>query len=138
MKYRRNAARLRFIVRPNTYYGDSKIVPIPDESNAGEVMPSVHIELANVGTYPTTILNIWSEQKLDGGWSMGNSGTIFVPHSGKVLPYMIGVGDIWSCRADQAGLLTRPGKMPLQIFVAVSHLDKPLVKDVVFTRGEQS
>ena len=137
VKWRRNVARLRFIVRPNTYYHDSKTVPIPgDPSGGAEVQPSVHIELANIGTYPTTILSIWSEQKMDSGGTFGSSGSVFTVHFGKSLPYMIGVGDIWSCRADQAAL--RQGKAPVQIFISVSHRVKPLVKEVIFKEGEQS
>ena len=136
IKWRRNIARLRFIVRPDTFYDDSKAIPIPGDPNGGsELQPSIHIELANVGTYPTTILKVWSEQKMDGGGTMGSSGAIFTPHFGKSVPYMIGVGDIWSCRADQAALKHK-GKAPVQIFISVSHLAKPLVKDVIFkSRG---
>lgn len=138
MKWRRNAARLRFIVRPDTYYHDSTAVAIPGaDTSGGELLPSVHVELANIGTYPTTILNVWWEQKMDAGGTFGSSGSIVAPHFGKTLPYMISVGDVWSCRIDQQSLIRNKWKAPVQIFIAVSHLEKPLVKNVVFKKGEQ-
>jgi len=135
VKWRRNAARLKFMVRADTYYHDSKAVPIlGDPNGAAELQPSIHIELANIGIYPTTILSVWAEQKLDIGGTFSSSGSVFQVHFGKNLPYMIGVGDIWSCRVDQASL-RRQGKAPIQIFISVSHLAKPLVKEVIFKTG---
>lgn len=136
IKWWRNSTRLRFIVRPDTYYQDSETVPLPGEPKGGGwVKPSIHIELNNIGIYPTTILSVWAERKLDQGGTVGDSGPAFTMHFGKTLPYMIGVGDIWSCRIDQARLTKIASKAPLKIYVAVSHLEKPLVKNVVFTRG---
>lgn len=137
VKWKRNTARLRFIVRPDTYYGDSEAVAVPGEPEGRKMLrPSIHIELNNVGAHPTTILNIWAERKMQNGGTVTDSGTSAIDiHYGKKLPYLLTVGDSFSCRFDQERLTRLDGSHPIKIFVAVSHLNKPLIKPVIFKDG---
>lgn len=133
IKWRRDRPRVRVTVKQNVFYDDSERVPLPDDGDGGTrctLKPSFHIELRNIGTQPTTLLDISSERK-DGKTSSGYASIAFREHFGKRLPYMLTPGDIWSCRIDQATLLNLPGATPIEIHFAMSHLAKPLVKKLM-------
>ncbi|WP_157214682.1 hypothetical protein [Polaromonas sp. CF318] len=134
VKWLRSGARLRMKVKPNSHYHDSEVVPLKNapDGACGRVKESIHIELANVGALPTTIMNISARRAIPGGW-VGNDSSAFTVHWGKELPYMISPGDIWSCRGDQEKLFKLPGTAPLEIIVMVSHLKKPMIEKIVTT-----
>ncbi|MDO8775667.1 MAG: hypothetical protein Q7K57_44600 [Burkholderiaceae bacterium] len=134
IKWWKNSTRVRFFVRPDTYYEDSETVPIPGGPQAGEVLPSIHVELNNIGIYPTTVLKVWAERKTDQGGRILDTGPAIKVHFGKKLPYLMTVGDLWSCRIDQGRMTRIESKAPIRVFVAVSHQVKPLVKSVVFRK----
>lgn len=131
IKWRRTAPRLRHIIRPNTLYPDSKEISKKDTKEGISevtVKPSIHIELANIGMVPTTIISIIAKRPLEqGGCAECSGSAYFLEHFGKKLPYMIGVGDMWSCRLDQNSVANLPSKDPVEIHISVSHLKKPLV-----------
>jgi hypothetical protein len=110
MKWVRERARLSVRIIPTVYEdgGFSKVEKTPH----GEVSTPIlyyHIEVINVGERPTTIMGVsattrdtfWdkvlrSTKTFDG--EIGIVGSVFSPHYGKHLPYVIGPGEVWSCR----------------------------------------
>lgn len=133
VKWRKHGPKLRLSVRPNSIYLDSKVYEGEQDENGvteGYLKSYIHIEIVNTGTLPTTIMNISSSQKMDNGGTLGTSLVGFQVHFGKALPYLITPGDIWSCRLEQRDQLNNRSKSPLEICVDVSHLLKPLIKEV--------
>lgn len=133
VKWLRNAAILRFVVRPNAYYSDSEIIPVENSADGatGLVKEYIHIELTNIGTLPTTVMYIAARRQWRGG-EVGNDGSAFKEHYGKTLPYVLRPGEVWSCRADQKKLKGLHGDRPLEIVIGVSRQAKPLIRQVNF------
>lgn len=133
VKWLKTGPRLRLNVRANSFYQDSEQISVKDDREGNKeflLKPSIHIELINVGSQPTTIMSISSKRQTGSGGVSGYDGSQFREHFGKKLPYMLKPGDIWSCRVDQAIVMNLPGKAPIEICIAVSHLKKPLTRKV--------
>ena len=138
IKWRRNAAIIRFVVIPNAWYPDSEVMSLvnsPDGAS-GTMKQYIHIELINMGTLPTTIMQIGARRRWKKG-EMGQDGSVFKEHYGTVLPYVLKPGEVWSCRGDQERLLTLHGDKPLEIVIRVSHRLKPMFKKVNFPASKK-
>ena len=129
VKWLRSKAVIRLTAKPNAWYSDSEVVNETkfEGGISRELKPYIHIELANVGSMPTTIMHIEAVRSWKEG-QVGQSGPGFQEHFGMKLPYVLHPGEVWSCRADQNKLYNLPGEGALEIKVVASHKPRPLVK----------
>lgn len=134
VKWIKSGPWLRVSVRPNTIYHDSARKLVKDDGHGNreeQVSPSIHIEIINLGLQPTTILGISAERHLSIGGSAGYDGSRFQAHYDKQLPYLLGSGEVWSCRVDQDIMSRLPGEGPVRAYITVSHAKKPMIVDLL-------
>lgn len=87
-----------------------------------------HTELVNVGSSPTTIMNISAtHSKGSGNFQLGMSSQSFTEHYDEKLPIVLSPGEVWSCRLgmDRYFQLMEYGKP--EIHIHLSHLKSPLI-----------
>jgi hypothetical protein len=124
-------ARLRVSIVA-TYYDDggySKVEKTP-HGEVSTLIPYYHLEIINVGERPTTIMGLQATTRaaglletFSGSFRPGYAGVHFVAgagfaiHYGKNLPYVIGPGDVWSCRISQEKIevLWRAGRPKIEL-----------------------
>lgn len=129
-KWRRDGPRLRTRVKINTTYLDSRVLStrqLPEGGECRDLAEYCHIEVVNVGTLPTTIIGIaatHSDPRGEGRMSVTSQR--FTPHYGRVLPSMLGPGEVWSCRLEMTDLHRLRERGDPYIEVHVSHRQRPL------------
>lgn len=139
-KYARERARLQIrIVR--TWYEDGGYEKVEKTEHGESAMPNIyfHIEIANIGERPTTILGVEATTKQTGldWWRyrnarfkgvLGYAGGAFKAHYNKPLPQVINPGEVWSARILESALdnLYQSGHYPKLQVTAVC-TTKPLL-----------
>jgi len=110
-KWARHRAALRVTIRPNVCYHDGEVEKVEktDHGETGTLKIYFHIEVTNVGELPTTLMGVssttrfrgvferliaWRKKKLVGEFA----NYTFTAHYGKQPPFVIGPGEVWSCR----------------------------------------
>lgn len=133
-KWVRSRARLRVRIVKNVFYPDGGFSKV-ETSPAGEtktLIPYYHIEVTNIGELPTTIIGVSATTKVvrlaerirarryKFRGEMSYSGDRFIPHYGKALPYILGPGEVWSCRVgeDAISCLCQGGIPKLKVTAA--------------------
>ncbi|SRR6266581_9065706 len=131
-KWARRRARLRVRITKNVFYDDGGFSKV-EQTPHGEVktgIPYYHIEIANIGELPTTILGVSATTRegitdklrkdrftFKGVMGvMGGEGT-FKSHYGKNLPHVLSAGEVWSCRVpdDRIMGLCQAGHPKLEV-----------------------
>ena len=134
VKWINSGAKLRIKIKPNTYYPDS------NKNDNETLTPSFHIEIVNIGTYPTTLISVSSEIKREkGNWINKSSSSTSITWEGdnikwhqiEKFPFLLNPGEIWSGRIDQELLLkTKDNPMfkdcDLTLVVVASHKKNPI------------
>lgn len=129
-KWLKSGPIIRKRVQLDTYYPDSRVLSVTnlEKGESRELASYCHIELVNVGTLPTTIMEISATHtKGKNGVKIGCTNERFMVHYGKTLPYVLPPGEVWSCRFEMTDLhkLSERGKPYIEVFV--SHKHKPIV-----------
>ena len=135
VKWSHSGAKLRITTKPNTYYPDSDIV------DNQVFKPSIHIEIANVGTLPTTLISVQSTitSKVKRDWFRKTKSMVKTTwkgqnikwHQNDKFPFLLKTGEIWSGRLEQESLInTRDQDMfkysNIILSVVASHKKKPI------------
>lgn len=143
-KWIHSRALLKVTIRPRVYYDDGEVLRVEQLPNgvSRELQSYFHIEIANSGELPTTLLSVFAttestnilERLLNTlrrdkpRFALSMAQDAFTPHFGKKLPLLLGPGEVWSCRIDEPRVysLTQGGVPKLAISAAC--LAKPLHK----------
>jgi len=129
IKWVRSGPKIRKIIILNMHYSDGKIISQEktDNGSTTEYEDYCHIELSNIGNMPTTIMNIYATEDSKGNnCKLHMSSQCFTGHFEKKLPFVLKVGEVWSCRLPMShyqNLLNRGAPV---IKVCISHLNNPL------------
>jgi hypothetical protein len=132
-KWSLERARLQVRIVPNTWYPDGGFKK-EEQTPQGTIRTGqmyFHIEVANVGERPTTIMGVSATTQPLGllekfhQWRKprGISGfvaSVFTPHYEKNPPHVIGPGEVWSCRVpdDRVYNLCQMGIPKLELTAA--------------------
>ena len=148
LKWFRDGPRLKVRVRPNTFYEDGEIVDV-EKTEHGEFTSYAvyyHIEITNVGTQPTTLLDIEATTKPLGierierikrkskRFLISCSEKAFTPHFGKSLPQVLKPGEVWSCRLNENSVISISQAGQPKIALSVAHLNNPVFVKVKLTK----
>jgi len=141
VKWFTSGAKVKYRYACNIHYNDGRVISVEkinEDHTVTEYAEYCHIELINNGTSPTTIMTILATHKYKKGMklSMGKEG--FVEHFGNKLPYVLRVGEIWSCRLEMKELekLSKYGKP--EVHVSLSHKDKPHIVKIKNIKSDVS
>jgi hypothetical protein len=126
LKWLQSGPRIKSRISLNIHYDDGKVTS-KEKNEYGEVTHHeeyCHIELVNIGTMPTTIMEISATNKKNG--SYGVAQPAFTTHFGKKLPHVISPGEVWSCRLPMHyyNSISKHG-IP-EIHISLSHLSRPM------------
>jgi hypothetical protein len=130
VKWMQTGSRLRLRATCNVAYGDSRVTRTTQKDNVQvqELEEYCHIEVTNIGDQPETILGLEATHKTRKHKpQMFCSGQKFTPHYGKILPYVLTPGEVWSARIDMQSIdwLAEYGKVFIQ--VTTSSARKPRI-----------
>jgi hypothetical protein len=129
VKWASSGARLRAYATCDIAYLDSRVIrTVKTESGEShELADYCHVEVANIGDQPTTILNVEATHEAKkNSPQMSMSGTAVIPHQQKALPYVLPPGEVWSARIEMSGIhaLAQRGK-PV-VLIQTSKARRPL------------
>lgn len=116
-KWIRSRAWLRVTIQPNVYFDDGEVLRVEKLPNgeSRELQRYFHIEIANSGELPTTLLSVFATTKSTNilerilntlrrdkpRFVLFMAQEAFTPHFGKKLPLLLGPGEVWNCRIDE-------------------------------------
>lgn len=116
-KWVRSRAWLRVTIQSGVYFDDGEVLRVEKlpYGESRELQSYFHIEIANSGELPTTLLSVFATtestnilERLLNTLSSGKPKFVlsmaqeaFTPHFGKKLPLLLGPGEVWSCRIDE-------------------------------------
>lgn len=133
IKWLRNAPRLRVNTMSNVTFIDGRTVSrmqLTGDAEVTKLAEYCHIEVLNIGSQPTTLLNIEATHKPKGnGIQVGCVGSAFATLNGShPLPALIGPGEVWSARLEMSHLecIAKHGR-PL-VRIRASHRNGPIEK----------
>lgn len=143
IKWFATGPKLQASARCHVVYPDSRVTKT-ELTESGEVRHLAeycHIEVANVGDRPTTIVSVkGTHARRKGEMQLFSSAVLFTSHHGKQLPLVLAPGETWSSRIDMPSVysLAARGKPIIQILA--SHKNGPIIvcpkfKPEVFNLG---
>lgn len=115
-------------IQLDTWYPDGRVIKVEKDEHgeSKELADYCHIELVNIGNFPTTIMGISaSHLEKKNQAKMSCSDQRFTLHYGKMLPHVLPPGEVWSCRLEMSDLfrLSKRGKPYIEVHL--SHMKKP-------------
>jgi hypothetical protein len=130
-RYARERPRLQVQI-VTTCYEDGDVLKV-ERNEHGEtkiLADYFHVEVANIGERPTTLMGIGATSG-----TQGISGIGFKQHYGHRFPHVLRPGEVWSCRVrkDQVEKLRRVGHPKVELHVV--HWRDPLL--VPFPDGDE-
>jgi hypothetical protein len=131
VKWLNRGAKLRVNISPNVTYPDAeRISTRTDEQGCtyGQLANYYHIEIANVGAQPTTILSIEATHlhSLPNGPQISCSGPCFRFHNGASLPHKLGPGESVGARLDSRMVDQLMSQGAPILILRAAHSAKPL------------
>ena len=130
VKWLNSGASLKSRMVLNTHYDDGEVKK-REKTEHGETITYesyCHVEVVNTGSLPTTVMGIRAtHSKNKSGMQISVIQQTFTEHFGKKLPYVLGPGEVWSCRLpmDRYWTLFKHGTPEVRL--SVSTRSKPVV-----------
>nr|WP_315848382.1 hypothetical protein [uncultured Rhodoferax sp.] len=130
VKWVSSGARLRAYAKCDVTYPDARVIrTVQTESGESrELADYCHVEVANIGDQPTTILNVEATHKVKkNGSQMTIGGVAVTPHQQKALPYVLPPGEVWSARIEMSGIYALAKRGKPVVLIQTSKARRPLV-----------
>lgn len=127
-KWIRKGPRVKVSTKCNVIYPDSRVVSEQQLENGAskELAQYCHIEIVNLGEQNTTIMGIeGASDRKKGEPQAMISGSVFVAHDGKSVPFVLRSGEFWSGRLEMDHLRFLGSRGRPYIAVKFSHKTSP-------------
>ena len=123
-----NKPIIKLTTKSNVGYPDSRVIETKatDHGEEEELAVYCHVDITNIGKLPTTITDIQLRHQDNGKDQFFCTSQRFELFEGKILPVLLGSGELLSCRIEMLDLerVSKYGRP--EIRVSASHLDKPI------------
>jgi hypothetical protein len=131
VKWLKQGAKLYVNVSPQVTYPDAEVLSKrTDElgNTVSDLASYCHIEIANIGDRPTTILSIEATHvpTLRNGAQIGMSSSGFRFHNGASLPHKLGPGESLGARLDMRAIDQMMSRGAPILILRAAHAKKPL------------
>ena len=128
IKWTKSGPRIKATAKMPTHYPDAEIISTEETENGTVTTYKeyCHVEVINSGNLPTTIISLCTTHIKTKKHKFIAGNDRYSPHHGKTLPYVLGPGEMWSCRVETDIVNNMKQNGTPIIEVRLSHIDNPL------------